>query len=204
MQISLSWLNELLDLRGYHINFLIERLTVNGFEIEECKSIISGKKISVSIVMSTTANRGDVLSIRGIAKEVKIIIQRIKKFKVWPHVRNVREVNRFCHQIRWLRYWPSYDFGGDKYRRFKRIGYNIIKINRILLRHKLTKKVTLNEFKWRIENTIYRSPKWKRNRLYFKQPIFNTNDPKIYSKFICWTIENLIDLSSPKLSNCPL
>ena len=196
MQISLSWLNELLDLRGYPIDFLIERLTVNGFEIEECKLIIYGKKASTAIIISTTANRGDVLSIRGIAREVKLILGRTKLEKVVPEVQNVPFVRRHFRRKIWRRIRCGY--GGDVVKRPRRLRFNIAKPNRRFLRHKRAKKVTVNEFKWRIENTIYRSPKWKRNRLYYTRPVFNTEDPKLYSKFICWTIEGLENLNSPK------
>nr|YP_009308893.1 phenylalanine-tRNA ligase beta subunit [Toxarium undulatum]AOS86636.1 phenylalanine-tRNA ligase beta subunit [Toxarium undulatum] len=196
MQISLYWLNELLNLRGYNIKFLIERLTVNGFEVEECKKVIAGKKISVSIIFSTTANRGDVLSIRGIAKEVRLITERIKKIRVVPHVRNV-QATKYHFRLRRALKRVTY-YGGESFYRPRRIRYNIVKINRILLRHKRIKKTQLNEFKWRIENTIYRSHKWKRNRLYYSKAVFNTNEPKIYSKFVCWVIEDLKNLTSPQ------
>lgn len=197
MQISLYWLNELLELRGYNLNFFIERLTVNGFEVEDCFPVISGKKTTIAIEISTTANRADILSIRGLARELKIIAERVKRIQITPPVVKVQKVRKYFYHTRWFKVRPPEE-GGSVVRKKKRIKFNILPLNRKKLLYKRTKKLSINKFKWRVENTIFRSRRWKRNRLYYNEPVFNNNDPKIYSKFICWTVENLENLSSPK------
>jgi hypothetical protein len=35
MQISLKWVNELVNIETVNLNYLIEKLTLGGFEVEE-------------------------------------------------------------------------------------------------------------------------------------------------------------------------
>jgi len=73
MNISWEWLTELVDLRNIKPENLADKLTLAGFEVEnishnDCKDII--------LEISTTANRGDTLSMIGMAREIAAILER--------------------------------------------------------------------------------------------------------------------------------
>ena len=73
MNISWEWLTELVDLSNIKPEDLAEKLTLAGFEVEDisyndCKGTI--------LEISTTANRGDTLSMIGIAREIAAILDR--------------------------------------------------------------------------------------------------------------------------------
>ena len=73
MNISWEWLTELVDLSNIKPEDLAEKLTLAGFEVEnisykDCKGII--------LEISTTANRGDTISIIGIAREIAAVLDR--------------------------------------------------------------------------------------------------------------------------------
>ena len=45
MQISLNWVNELVNIKTVDLNYLIEKLTLGGFEVEEIiETEINNKK----------------------------------------------------------------------------------------------------------------------------------------------------------------
>ena len=44
MQISLKWIQELLDIETVKLDNLVEKLTLTGFEVEEIKAIEINKK----------------------------------------------------------------------------------------------------------------------------------------------------------------
>ena len=70
MQVSLKWVNELVDLKNIKVNNLIEKLTLGGFEVEEIIEIETGNQKDIALDISTTANRSDSLSIQGFSKEI--------------------------------------------------------------------------------------------------------------------------------------
>ena len=76
MQISLKWLNELVDIETISLENLIEKLTLGGFEVEEVLEIEIEKEKTISLEVSTTANRSDSLSIQGIAIEIAALLQK--------------------------------------------------------------------------------------------------------------------------------
>lgn len=196
MQISLYWLNELLNLRGYNTDFLIERLTVHGFEVERCIIIKNNKKYSIALDISPTANRGDVFSIRGIAKEVRIIIERHANVDYYPPVLKVQKVAKYFYRRRKFRS-PFPPLGGSMVFKSVPIHYNTFKLN-YQKGIKYIRKFTIDKFKWRLENTIFRSRKWKPNRLRYKEAVFNSDNPKLFSRFITWSVDNLETFTSPK------
>lgn len=71
MKVSWKWLNELIDIQNISIYEIINKLILAGFEIEEIidKLKIQDKTINISI----TANRGDVYSIIGLAREINTL-----------------------------------------------------------------------------------------------------------------------------------
>jgi phenylalanyl-tRNA synthetase beta subunit len=75
MQISLKWVNELVNIETVNLDYLIEKLTLGGFEVEEIIELkIDQKEIALDI--SATANRSDSLSIQGISKEIAALLNK--------------------------------------------------------------------------------------------------------------------------------
>lgn len=196
MQISLYWLNELLDLRGYSTDFFIEKLTVSGFEVEDCLLVKGYNTYSIVLDIYPTANRGDVFSIRGIAKEVRIIIKRRANVNYYPPVLKVQKVRQYFYLQRRFRA-PFPFLGGSQVFETIPIQYNTFKLN-YQKGIKYIRKFTLDKFKWRLENTIFRSRKWKPNRLRYKEAVFNSENPKLFSRFVSWSVDNLENFNSPK------
>lgn len=76
MLISLDWLNELVDLKTINFEYLIETLTLGGFEVENSYELIRKNKKDIILEISPTPNRSDSLSFKGIAKEVSSLINK--------------------------------------------------------------------------------------------------------------------------------
>ena len=82
MQISLKWINELVNIEKIELDDLIEKLTLGGFEVEEVLEITIDNQKHIVLDISATANRSDSLSVQGIAKEIAALLnQPIKKIK---------------------------------------------------------------------------------------------------------------------------
>lgn len=88
MRISLQWLNELVNIPSKIENFdyLLEKLTLGGFEVEEVVETIIYNKKDVIFDITATANRSDSLSVKGIAKEVSALLN--KDYKVCTYSRS--------------------------------------------------------------------------------------------------------------------
>jgi len=76
MYISLDWTTELVNLYNFEFEEVVEKLTLGGFEVEEVIEIEVNRKKKIILDISATANRADSLSIKGIAKEISILINR--------------------------------------------------------------------------------------------------------------------------------
>jgi len=74
MQISLKWVNELVNIESVNLDDLIEKLTLGGFEVEEIFELNINNKNEISLDISATANRSDSLSIQGISNEVSALL----------------------------------------------------------------------------------------------------------------------------------
>jgi phenylalanyl-tRNA synthetase beta chain len=77
MRISLEWLNELIDLKTFNFDYLIETLTLGGFEVENSFELLIDNKKDIILDISPTPNRSDSLSIKGIAKEVSSLFNKV-------------------------------------------------------------------------------------------------------------------------------
>lgn len=79
MQISLEWVNELINVKFVDLDYLIEKLTLGGFEVEEIIEVkINNKKI-ITLDISATANRSDSLSLQGISLEIAALLNKPPK-----------------------------------------------------------------------------------------------------------------------------
>jgi phenylalanyl-tRNA synthetase beta chain len=74
MQISLKWINELVNLETVKLDSLVEKLTLGGFEVEEIREIKISKTNQIVLDISATANRSDSLSIQGISSEIAALL----------------------------------------------------------------------------------------------------------------------------------
>lgn len=73
MNISWEWLKELVDLSNIKPEDLAEQLTLAGLEVE---NISYNASRGIILEISTTTNRGDTLSMIGMAREISAILKR--------------------------------------------------------------------------------------------------------------------------------
>nr|QUS63737.1 phenylalanine tRNA synthetase [Haslea silbo]QUS63942.1 phenylalanine tRNA synthetase [Haslea silbo] len=83
MQVSLKWINELIDIENVDLNYLIEKITLGGFEVEEIIDIEINNQKQISLDISATANRSDSLSIQGISKEIAALLNKPLKSSIY-------------------------------------------------------------------------------------------------------------------------
>ena len=80
MQISLKWINELVNVETVNLEDLINKLTLGGFEVEEIVEVEIDNKTTVALDISSTANRSDSLSIQGLSLEIASLLDDSIKF----------------------------------------------------------------------------------------------------------------------------
>jgi phenylalanyl-tRNA synthetase beta chain len=76
MQISLKWINELVNIEVVKLDDLIEKLTLGGFEVEEVLEVEINNQKEIVLDISATANRSDSLSIQGISTEIAALLNK--------------------------------------------------------------------------------------------------------------------------------
>ena len=76
MQISLKWVNELVNIESVDLDDLIEKLTLGGFEVEEIFELEINNEKEIALDISATANRSDSLSIQGISNEIATLLNK--------------------------------------------------------------------------------------------------------------------------------
>jgi phenylalanyl-tRNA synthetase beta chain len=79
MQISLKWIDELVNLESVNLDTLIEKLTLGGFEVEETLELEIENQTQLALDLSATANRSDSLSIQGISTEIATLLNQPAK-----------------------------------------------------------------------------------------------------------------------------
>nr|YP_010199273.1 phenylalanine-tRNA ligase beta subunit [Crassiphycus usneoides]UAD88722.1 phenylalanine-tRNA ligase beta subunit [Crassiphycus usneoides] len=89
MKFSLRWLQQIVDLSGIAFSTLVEKLTVSGFEIENI--VYHSSANDTLFDLTTTANRQDVLSVVGLAREISCLFSRPLSYKFYndsiaPHI----------------------------------------------------------------------------------------------------------------------
>ena len=85
MQISLKWVNELVNIETVNLEDLIEKLTLGGFEVEEILEIEINNEKRITLDISATANRSDSLSIHGISLEIAALLNKIPKLSKYTN-----------------------------------------------------------------------------------------------------------------------
>ena len=76
MQISLKWINELVNLDTVNLDDLITKLTLGGFEVEEVLEVEIDNKKNIALDISATANRSDSLAIQGLSIEIAALLNQ--------------------------------------------------------------------------------------------------------------------------------
>jgi phenylalanyl-tRNA synthetase beta chain len=92
MQISVKWINELVDIEKLNLDNLIDKLTLGGFEVEEILELEIDNRKEIILDISATANRSDSLSVQGISAEIGILLNKpiknlfySKSIKAWKN-----------------------------------------------------------------------------------------------------------------------
>nr|YP_010198487.1 phenylalanine-tRNA ligase beta subunit [Gracilaria pachydermatica]UAD86903.1 phenylalanine-tRNA ligase beta subunit [Gracilaria pachydermatica] len=83
MKFSLRWLQQIVDLNGIKFSSLADKLNVSGFEIENV--IHDSFANDIVFDLTTTANRQDVLSIVGLAREISCLFNRPLIYKLYTN-----------------------------------------------------------------------------------------------------------------------
>ena len=143
MQISLKWINELVDIETVSLEDLIEKLTLGGFEVEEILEIEIDKEKIKALEISATANRSDSLSIQGIALEIaglldkKLKISRYtnKTFEWKQKIQSLSQTNlitKDCNEFRTLTIDNLTDLTSPKWLKQKLVASGVVPENTIL------------------------------------------------------------------------
>lgn len=80
MYISVKWIQNLIALKNISLINLCEELTLSGFEVEEIYKTSYTKEINFILNINLTANRSDILNIKGFARELFSILLKNKVF----------------------------------------------------------------------------------------------------------------------------
>lgn len=83
MQVSLKWVNELVNIETINLENIIEKITLGGFEVEDIITIETNKQKQLVLDISATANRSDSLSIQGISSEISILLDQSLKIPIY-------------------------------------------------------------------------------------------------------------------------
>lgn len=92
MQIAVKWINELVDIKKLNLDYLIDKLTLGGFEVEEILEVEIDNRKEIVLDISATANRSDSLSVQGISAEIGTLVNKpmqnfsySKSIKAWKN-----------------------------------------------------------------------------------------------------------------------
>jgi phenylalanyl-tRNA synthetase beta chain len=86
MQISINWINELVDLQPIQLETIKNKLTLGGFEVENSFEISIKNQKETVLDITATANRSDSLSIYGITNEISALLDKPLKFSSYTKV----------------------------------------------------------------------------------------------------------------------
>jgi len=143
MQISLQWLNELISVKSINLPYLINKLTLGGFEVEKViEREFLGEKI-LTLDISSTANRSDSLSIKGMSREMATLFDKPYKSSKYL-VKNINwetefqeliinsKINEFCFNFLAITIENVTNFESPKWLKFKLIQSGIEPFNTLL------------------------------------------------------------------------
>lgn len=88
MQISVKWINELVDIEKLNLDDLVDKLTLGGFEVEEILELEINNTKEIVLDISATANRSDSLSVQGISAEIGTLLN--KQLKKLPYSTSIQ------------------------------------------------------------------------------------------------------------------
>ena len=88
MYIALNWINELIDINDVKLEKLIDKLTLGGFEVEDTLKVTISNRQEIVLDISATANRSDSLSIKGLSKELKALLNKEVKTQSYKYDNN--------------------------------------------------------------------------------------------------------------------
>jgi phenylalanyl-tRNA synthetase beta chain len=90
MQIAVKWINELVDIKKLNLDYLIDKLTLGGFEVEDILELEIDNRKEIALDISATANRSESLSVQGISAEIGTLVNKplqnfsySKSIKAW-------------------------------------------------------------------------------------------------------------------------
>lgn len=98
MRISLDWVKELVNIENISLDEVVQKLTLGGFEVEEVLDLIINNNQQTILEISATSNRADSLSIKGISKEIGILLNR--PANISQYSTNFFELERIIHNSR--------------------------------------------------------------------------------------------------------
>ena len=100
MYISLNWINELINLKNIKLEDLINTLTLGGFEVEDILKINILTNEDIILDISSTPNRADSLSIKGISQELKSLLNENIKINKYRRDSNLIQQNSIKNSLK--------------------------------------------------------------------------------------------------------
>jgi phenylalanyl-tRNA synthetase beta chain len=143
MQISVRWINELIDIEKINLDDLIDKLTLGGFEVEETLELEINNRKEIVIDISATANRSDSLSVQGISTEIGTLLNKQPKklsyltsSKTWKNTTENLAVNfageSSCNTFLAVTVENLIDLNAPKWLKEKLISSGITPVNNLL------------------------------------------------------------------------
>ena len=79
MEILLKWVNKLVNIKTVNLEYLIKKLKLGRFEVEEIFEGIINNKKTITLNISATTNRYYSLSVQGISVEIACLLNKPTK-----------------------------------------------------------------------------------------------------------------------------
>jgi len=102
MQISINWINELVDLELTQIETIKNKLTLGGFEVENSFDIEINQTKETILDITATANRSDSLSTYGLTNEISVLFDKPLKSSVFNKLNQKWNEKIFAHSTETL------------------------------------------------------------------------------------------------------
>lgn len=143
MQISIRWINELIDIEKINLDDLIDKLTLGGFEVEDTLELEINNKKEIVLDISATANRSDSLSVQGISNEIGTLLNKQPKklsyltnSQTWKNsIENLAETlpeEKSCNTFLAIAVENLTDFSSPQWLQEKLISSGVTPINNLL------------------------------------------------------------------------